>query len=114
MTASRSRPVLSLLAAYVIVLQALLLPMTVATTAAFDGSLCATAAAGHPAGDQPGCPCSAGCGMQCCVQTLAAPPPVSAFVVELPRGEILSLPQSLAAGYFAHERPQTARAPPAA
>jgi len=113
MTASRSRSVLSLLAAYIIVLQALLLPMTVATSAAFDGSLCATAAA-HPAGDQPGCPCSAGCGMQCCAQALAAPPQIPVSVIELAGGESLALPQSLAAAYFAHERPQTARAPPAA
>ena len=79
----RSRRLIALLAAYVVALQALLLPLTVAAGAAFDGSLCAAAASASvpaaPVSHDNGCACAAGCGMQCCAQTLAGPPWIAAL-----------------------------------
>lgn len=77
----RSRRLIALAAAYVVALLALLLPLSMAAASPFASSLCAAAASdtgSHaPAGHDGGCPCAAGCGMQCCAQTLASPPPVT-------------------------------------
>src|SRR5664279_118193 len=73
-----SRRIIALIAAYVVALQALLLPLSVAAGSPFESSLCAAAAsvdhAPSPAGHDGGCPCAAGCGMQCCLQTFVSPP----------------------------------------
>jgi hypothetical protein len=73
-----SRRLIALLAAYVVALQALLLPLTVAAGASFDPHLCAASASADgapaPAGHDNGCGCAAGCGLHCCAQTLAIPP----------------------------------------
>src|ERR1019366_560387 len=78
---ARTRRVIALAAAYVVALQALLLPLSVAAGGPFESSLCAAAApvdhASSPAGHDSGCPCAAGCGTQCCVQTSVAPPQVT-------------------------------------
>ncbi len=69
----------ALAAVYVVVLQALLLPLSVAAGSPFLGPLCVSSAsepAGQPAGHASGCACAAGCGMQCCGFGLAAPAPV--------------------------------------
>jgi hypothetical protein len=77
----RSRRLIALAAAYVVALQALLLPLSMAAASPFASSLCASAASdigSHaPAGHDSGCPCAAGCGTQCCVQTLASAPSVT-------------------------------------
>jgi hypothetical protein len=63
------RRLIALAAAYVIALQALLLPLSVAAGGAFDFSLCTAVTSADrpssPAGYDSGCPCAAGCGMQC-------------------------------------------------
>lgn len=73
---------IGLVAAYLVALQALLLPLSMPPTAAFAGApgmLCLTGPsadpAQHPADHDQGCPCGAGCGMQCHAPALAAAPP---------------------------------------
>jgi hypothetical protein len=71
---------IGLLAAYLVALQALILPVSMPPTAALADSLCLTEGTGgpahHPAGPDHGCPCCAGCGMQCAAPALADAPPV--------------------------------------
>ena len=79
--AIRTRQIIALAAAYVVALQALLLPLSMATASPFATSLCAAASDGishapSPANHDSGCPCAAGCGMQCCAQTFVGPPQV--------------------------------------
>jgi hypothetical protein len=73
----QSRRLVALATAYGIALQALLLPLSVAAGAPFKSSLCVAATsvdgAPLPASHDSGCPCAAGCGMQCCVQMLTGP-----------------------------------------
>ena len=114
----RSRRLIALLAAYVVALQALLLPLTVAAGATFEASLCTASAttdgAPPPASHDGPCPCAAGCGMHCCAQVLAAPPqavsvrgPASALtVLARPLFDRVVLP--------AHLSLQRARGPPLA
>jgi hypothetical protein len=74
----RSWRFIALFAAYIVALQALLLPLSIATGAPFASSLCASAASrggGAPASDQSDCPCAAGCGMQCCAPSMFGAPP---------------------------------------
>ena len=77
----RWRNIIALAAAYLVALQALLLPLSVAAGSPFHLSLCAAAAATdgapQPVDHDGGCPCAAGCGTQCCVQSLAGPPQVA-------------------------------------
>ncbi len=114
----QSRRLVALAAAYVVALQALLLPLSVAAGDAFDSSLCtaATSVDGSPspAGHDTGCACAAGCGMQCCVQTLASPPPVT---VALGRTRAIAMTPTPAIApiiRLAERSPQVPRAPPAA
>ena len=114
----RSRRLIALAAAYVVALQALLLPLSMAAASPFASSLCAAAASGSgsqaPAGHDSGCPCAAGCGMQCCAQTLASPPPVT-FRPGLTRAIIrMPAPAIEPVIRLADRSPQVPRAPPAA
>ena len=75
---ARSRGIIALFAAYVMALQALLLPLSAAVGPPASSGLCQSASSigdSAPAGHQNDCPCAAGCGMQCCAQTLLLPPP---------------------------------------
>ena len=78
--AFRSRRWIALIAAYVVALQAVLLPLSVATAGPFVASPCSahTTSDGKPlpADGQSGCPCAAGCGTLCCAQAVLAPEPV--------------------------------------
>jgi hypothetical protein len=113
---ARSRRFVALIAAYVVALQALLLPLSGVTGAAAHFSLC-TAAASHgvpqPARHDTSCPCAGGCGMQCCSSALAAPPQAVAVLIRAgvritPAAAIVAVaPPSL-------HTPQLARAPPTA
>jgi len=113
-----SRRLIGLLAAYLVALQALILPMSMPASAAAFGGLCRSAQRGvparHPAGEHRNCPCCAGCGMQCNVPTLAAGasialPPLGPWVVaELSPAFLPGAPIA------AHRSPQMARGPPAA
>ena len=115
-TPARSRRFVALIAAYVVALQALLLPLSVVTGAAADSSLCTAAAslgAPQPASHHTSCPCAAGCGMQCCSSALAAPPRAVAVLIRTgvritpPAAIVAVAPPSL-------HTPQLARAPPSA
>jgi hypothetical protein len=113
-----SRRMIALVAAYVVALQALLLPLSVASGAAIDSSVCATAtsAAGSqpPASHDTGCACAAGCGMQCCGQALASPPEI-VVALRLTRARALVLPPAIEPFVRPPEKgPQIPRAPPAA
>ena len=114
---TRSRRVIALAAAYVVALQALLLPLSVAAGGPFESSLCAAAASvdgsPSPAGHDSGCPCAAGCGTQCCVQTLAGPP-VVAVTLDLTRAIAMTpAPAIEPIVRVADRSPQIPRAPPA-
>lgn len=114
----RSRRIVALAAAYVVALQALLLPLSVAAGASFDSSRCVTASTADgsqpPVSHETGCACAAGCGMQCCGQALAGPPQtgialrITRAIVQTPTlyTEPVEKP--------ADKGPQIPRAPPAA
>ncbi|HVZ51743.1 MAG TPA: hypothetical protein VG986_07240 [Pseudolabrys sp.] len=113
-----SRRLIALLAAYVVALQALLLPLTVAAGATFEPHLCASASstdgAPAPLNQDSVCPCAAGCGMHCCAQVLAVPPQA----VAMPRlayvATALAQPMFDRAASSAHFGAQRARGPPLA
>ena len=116
----RRRHFIALAAAYVVALQALLLllPLSVAAGSPFHSSLCAAAAAPdgspQPTGHDGGCPCAAGCGTQCCVQSLAGPPQV-AIILAPTRAIAMTLPRATEPIIRPADRsPQIPRAPPAA
>jgi hypothetical protein len=112
----RSQPIVALVAAYVVALQALLLPLSVAAEASFASSLCAASAEGSQpsSSHESGSPCAAGCGMQCCGQALIGPPQV-AIARPLTYARTLTLAPALAPFVRpAAKSPQIPRAPPAA
>jgi len=115
---ARSRRVIALAAAYMVALQALLLPLSVEAGGPFESSLCAAVASvdgsPSPAGHDSGCPCAAGCGTQCCVQSLAGPPQVA--IILAPRRAIAMTPMRAIEPVIrpADRSPQIPRAPPAA
>jgi len=113
---SRVRISITLIAAYVIALQALLLPFSVAAAVPFVASHCASVSdAGNDSPvNQSGCPCAGGCGLQCCTHALAAPTPIVCGAAHGCAGAVA--PEAILFGVvrpFAH-RPQIPRAPPAA
>jgi len=114
----RTRKIVALAAAYVIGLQALLLPLSVAAGGAFDLVLCtAHATVGNaqaPAGQDNGCPCAAGCGMQCSVHALAGPPRSTVAYASFGAATLLPLPAIEPAPRPACHSPRLARAPPPA
>ena len=113
---TRSRRVIALFAAYVVALQALLLPLSVAA-GPFKSRLCAAAmsadGAPPPAGHDSGCPCAAGFGTHCCAQTLASPP-VGTVILALSRAlAMMPMPAIERVIRVAVRSPQVPRAPPA-
>jgi hypothetical protein len=113
---TRSRRAIALFAAYVVALQALLLPLSVAA-GPFMSSLCAAAMSADgsptPAGHDSGCPCAAGCGTHCCAQTLASPP-VGTVILDLTSAVAMIPPPAIERVIrVAVRSPQVPRAPPA-
>ena len=112
----RSRRIVALIAAYIIALQALLLPLSVAA-AAPDASLCASSASASPhsgAGHAAGCPCAAGCGTQCCVHAMAGPAQTAAVAAPAIVTQLGPPPVIVSVALPFPRSPQLARAPPAA
>jgi hypothetical protein len=111
----RASRLIGLLAAYVIALQALLLPLSVAAGAFAGEALCLASADGthQPADQDSPHPCAAGCGMHCNAQAFAAPP-LSKFA---PVSTETGAPTPLAAIEAPFQRTgrdaHAARAPPA-
>jgi hypothetical protein len=112
-----SRRIVALIAAYVVALQALLLPLSVVAGAP-DASLCASAAsasAQYPGGGHAtGCPCAAGCGTQCCVTAIAGPPQTIAILAPVSIAKLAPAPVAASDARPDRHSPQLARAPPAA
>jgi hypothetical protein len=115
---SRTLRIIALCAAYVVALQALLLPMSVALGGPLDLTPCTVSAsigsAHAPANHQTGCPCAAGCGMQCCVHAFAPPPPQQIAFDLVSSVAPIPLPALVPAVRTFVRGPQAARAPPAA
>ncbi len=113
---TRSRRVIALFAAYVVALQALLLPLSVAA-GPFESSLCAAAmsadGAPTPAGHDSGCPCAAGCGTHCCTQTLAGPLAGTVILALTRAVAMMPVPAIERVIRVAVRSPQVPRAPPA-
>lgn len=108
-----TRRIVALIAAYVVALQALLLPLSVAAGSPFQASPCSEASGGAPVQHDTGCPCAAGCGMQCCVQSLLGPPQTG---VALHRTGVTVVAQPVmfvSVVRIAHRSPHSPRAPPA-
>ncbi len=112
-----SRRIVALAAAYVIGLQALLLPLSVAA-GGFLTPLCSgqlsVGNAQVPGSHDNGCPCAAGCGMQCGVHALAGPPQTVIAFGTLGTASRLAPPRIEPAPRPAWHTPRLARAPPAA
>lgn len=112
-----SRRLIALLAAYVVALQALLLPLTIAAGATFEPHLCAASSADGappPLSHDSVCPCAAGCGMQCCAQILAVPPQDVSLRGPASEATALALPEFGRAVAPAQFGAQRARGPPLA
>lgn len=109
---------LALFAAYVVALQALLLPLTVAASATPEAALCVTVAGEGsrlPVSHDTGCACAAGCGMQCCAQTLLGPPAQAAAEERATFVGVIAPPALLTSIARPADRgPQAPRAPPMA
>jgi hypothetical protein len=114
----RARQITALVAAYVVVLQALLLPLSVAAASPFKTSLCAAAMSANgvpsPASHDTGCPCAAGCGMQCCAQTLAGPAQITVTCGATCAVSMTPAPATEPVIRLADRSPQIPRAPPVA
>jgi hypothetical protein len=109
-----ARRVIALIAAYVVALQALLLPLSVAAGTPLQTSICSETANGAPARHDAGCPCAAGCGMQCCAQSLLAPPQIG-LVVHRTGAIVVAPPVTFdSIVRLAQRDPHSPRAPPSA
>lgn len=112
------RRLIGLFAAYLVALQALVLPLSMPPTAAISGSLCLTQRPGdpgrHPADHDHGCPCCAGCGMQCHAPALALAPPVPVLAQQPRVVAVLLPPPPWMPPPPAFRAPQVPRGPPAA
>lgn len=110
----RSRRLIALFAAYVVALQGLLLPLTVAAFAAPENVLCTAGGPSHPyPGHDGGCACAAGCGMQCGTPSLAGAPNQDVVVLRTAH-LFLVLPQLVPSAVAKTDDgiPHSPRAPP--
>lgn len=108
----RARRLVALIAAYVAALQTLLLPLSVAAGSPFQASLCSEASGGAPVQRDAGCPCAAGCGMQCCVQSLLGPSQ-NGVTFQQTGATVDALPVTFdSIVRIAHRSPHSPRAPP--
>lgn len=119
MNRTRGR-IIALAAAYVMGLQALLLPLSVMVGGSPAGTLCTSSGSATgphvpPGRSDTGCPCAAGCGMQCGVHAAGAPPQDVFALASFGAGAALPPPPPIEqAPAPTSRRPQLARAPPAA
>ncbi|WP_137045181.1 hypothetical protein [Pseudolabrys sp. FHR47] len=116
---SHLRRLLAVAAAYVVALQLVLLPLTLAAADPLSGPLCSQAAASaavpaDPLKTNTGCACAAGCGTQCCASSALAAP---SFTHAVDRNPLWTVTPTLVFGSatLAQARsPHNPRAPPAA
>ena len=112
-----SRRLIALFAAYVVALQGLLLPLTMVASAAPEIVLCSTVGepTHRPVSHDTDCACAAGCGMQCCAQTLLGPPAHTGLVSRAAFVTVNAPPHLLTPIARPADRgPQAPRAPPMA
>lgn len=113
-----SRRILALAAAYMMGLQVLLLPLSMAIGGTPIGALCRSSrAAGStqtPASHQTACPCAAGCGMLCGLHAASMPPQISVVLAALDAAGLLAPAAMVAIERPVLHSPQRARAPPVA
>jgi len=105
---------ITLIAACVVALQALLLPLSVAAAGPLVTTLCTSGArtdSQEPV-NQTACPCAGGCGMPCCVHALTAPTPVVIGAAQAHAGAMV--PEVRLAGVVRQvsHHPHIPRAPP--
>jgi hypothetical protein len=110
---------IGLLAAYLVALQALALPLAMPASPAFAGGLClGSGHSGAPAkqvpGDGRGCPSCAGCGLFCEAPSLAAAPAVIVPAPPPHRAAVLTPALRRPPLPAARRTPQVPRGPPAA
>jgi hypothetical protein len=111
----RSQRIIALAAAYVVALQALILPLSVAAGGPFAAGICASSVdAPQAPGHDSGCPCAAGCGTACCVQALIDPPQGAVALFAAYVRVAAPAPATDAIVRPAAKGPQIPRAPPAA
>jgi hypothetical protein len=114
---TRSWPFIVVAAAYGIALQALLLPLSVAAGGSPFFSLCSAgaliASSQSPINCETGCPCAAGCGIQCCVHALAGTPQTAIALALAGAGAPMPPPALEPVIRTLLRSPQVARAPPA-
>jgi hypothetical protein len=103
---------IALAAAYVIALQALLLPLSVAAASPFGGSRCAADTSGTPVHPQNQCPCAAGCGMACGDHYALAPSLAAVAAASEYARAGMSSPALTPIARPAVRGPQVPRAPP--
>jgi hypothetical protein len=114
----QSRRIVALAAAYVVALHASLLPLSLAAGASPGVSLCpaVTSTADPQSGNShggSGCPCAAGCGMQCCVPALAGPPKAGIVLALTSPIRLAPPPTLIQVSRQRPHSPQLARPPPA-
>jgi hypothetical protein len=113
----RPRRVCALILAYVVALQALLMPLSAVAGASLGNSLCVAASADNSKGSESndrGYACGAVCGVTCCAPILDGPPSV-VIAVDLgsarPVAPVLAFTKPVQSG---SKGPQIPRAPPLA
>jgi hypothetical protein len=111
---SRARVSVIVIAAYMVALQAMLLPLSVAAAVPFATGHCASVsdAANDSPVSQSGCPCAGGCGMQCCGHALAVPAPVIFGAAYAYAGPVAREVLLFGVVRPVTHRPQIPRAPP--
>jgi len=109
------RRLFALAAIYIVVLQALLLPLAVAAADPLADSLCLSASADTHgnSGHDTGCPCAAGCGTQCCGQGVVGAAPGSLVIASTLAGVLTPAVVLEPVLPPAERHPQNPRAPPA-
>lgn len=117
-TALRTRRLIALIAAYVVAIQALLLPLTVAASASLDASLCISSVSGDGSGSTTGHKtgglCAANCAMQCCAPAFASPPRIELAFGATGAGTAAEPSVIVGVLIATTHTPQSARAPPGA
>jgi hypothetical protein len=112
----RPRRVCALFVAYVVALQALLLPLSALAATSFGNSICAVASADNSkrsGSDERGYACGAVCGVACCAPALDVPADVIVAVL-LRDARLFSVALAFATPVRSTPKgPQIPRAPPA-
>lgn len=115
------RRIVALASAYVVALQLVMLPLTVAASNPLSSQLCSQLAASTsdrapaaPAQANVVCACASGCGMQCCASTLVGPASAVTAIDRTPFAILAPRVIVGISGFMSWRGPQNPRAPPQA